>query len=293
MRAHLRVAVARLSDLLYDRGQGGQAMRYWGAAILLLAACQQQAKPAAKAAEVTFAGGDYRNGADKVAHGKRLAVILDCTGCHGSNLQGTNLADKPENGAMYAPNITLLLGKYSDAELDKLIRHGAPKDGREFWFMPVESYQFLSDADAAALIAYLRTVKPGGNPLPPFAFNAVEHKDVEQGLLGNAQAQIRKYRDHPPVDLGPRHAWGRYMVQTTCTMCHNNALQGWPNFTPNLDIAGAYSKTELTRLLATGEGKTGKDVGMSGIARAHFSQLTPHEREAVVDYLLARANRPQ
>ena len=263
-------------------------MRMWGAAILLcLAACQQ------KPAQLTYEGANYESGVAKVAHGKRLAVILDCTGCHGSNLQGTNLADKPQDGAMYAPNITLLLEKYSDAELNKLIRHGVPKDGREFWFMPVESYHFLSDADLAALIAYLRTVKPGGNPLPPFAFNRVEHKDVEQGLLGNAEAQIRKYRDNPPVDLGPQHAWGRYLIQTTCTACHNNALQGWPNFTPNLDIAGTYSKPELTRLLTTGESKTGKNVGMSKVARRQFSQLTPHEREAIVDYILARANRPQ
>ena len=108
-------------------------MRYWGAVILLLVACQQ------KPAQLTYEGADYKTDAAKVAHGKRLAVILDCTGCHGSNLQGTNLADKPDDGAMYAPNITLLLGKYSDAELDKLIRHGEPKDGREFWFMPVEA----------------------------------------------------------------------------------------------------------------------------------------------------------
>jgi hypothetical protein len=30
---------------------------------------------------------------------------------------------------------------------------------------------------------------------------------------------------------------------------------------------------------------------MSGIARAYFSHLTPREREAIVDYVLARANR--
>jgi mono/diheme cytochrome c family protein len=263
-------------------------MRIWGAAFLLaLAACQQ------KPAQLTYEGADYKSEAAKIAHGKRLAVVLDCTGCHGTNLQGTNLVDKPENGPMYAPNISLLLGKYSDAELDRLIRHGVPRDNREFWFMPVESYQFLSDADLAALIAYLRTVKPGGKSLPPFAFNRVEQKDVEQGLMGDAKVQIAKYRDHSPVDLGPQHAWGRYMAETTCTACHNNALQGWTNFTPNLDIAGAYSKSELTRLLTTGMSKTGKDVGMSKVARRQFSHLTPRERAAIVDYILARANRPQ
>lgn len=268
-------------------------MRIWGAAFLILAACHQPAKSPVEVAQLSYDGADYKTQAAKVAHGKRLADVLDCTGCHGANLQGTNLADKPEDGVMYAPNVTLLLGRYTDADLDRLIRHGVPKDGREFWFMPVESFQFLSDADLTALIAYLRTIKPGGKPLPTFKFNAVEHKDVEQGLLGNAQAQIRKYRESPPIDLGPQHAWGHYLVETTCTACHNNALQGWPNFTPNLDIAGAYSKTELTRLLTTGQSKTGKDVGMSSVVRRQFSHLTSREREGIVDYVIARANRPQ
>jgi mono/diheme cytochrome c family protein len=262
-------------------------MRMWGAALLLcVAACQRQP------AQLSFDGADYQTDAQKVAHGKRLVSLLSCTGCHGANLQGANMWDNPQEGAMYAPNVTLLVPKYSDADFDRLFRHGVPKDGRRFWYMQVECTQFLSDADLAALVAYLRTLKPAGGPLPPFKFNAIEYKDVEQGIEGDAQAQIAKFRDHPPVDLGPQYAWGRHMVQTTCTGCHNNALQGWPNFTPNLDIAGAYSKAELTRLLNNGQGKTGKDVGpMSIYARKYFSHLTPREREAIVDYILARANR--
>jgi len=263
-------------------------MRRFAFAALLVAACHPQSR------QLTYEGADYKTDNAKIEHGKRLANLLDCTGCHGKNLQGTDMADKPQDGPMYAPNVTLLLGTYSDADLDRLIRHGAPKDGRQFWFMPVESFQFLSDRDFAALVAYLRTFKPAGKPLPPFKFNRVEQKDVDTGLLSDANSQIAKYRDKPPVDLGPKHAWGRYIAQTTCTACHNNALQGWTNFTPNLDIAGAYSKAELTRLLTNGQGKNGKDVGpMSGVARAYFSHLTPREREAVVDYVLARAQRPQ
>lgn len=263
-----------------------------GVLCCVAAACRQQANESANARPLTYEGADYKTEAAKIAHGRRLVYILDCTGCHGRNLQGTDLADKPEDGAMYAPNVTLLLSRYSDAEFERLIRHGQPKDGREFWFMPVESFQFLSDADLASIIAYLRTVKPGGKALPAFTFNQVEQKDVDKGLLGNASAQIEKYRNDPPVDLGPQHAWGRYLVKTTCTACHNNALQGWEGFTPNLDIAGAYSKEELTRLLTTGEAKAKKDVGMSRVARRQFSHLTPKEREAIVDYILARANRP-
>ena len=263
---------------------------------LALLACNQAEESVVEAAPaaLTFDGGDYRTPDTKIAHGKRLATVLDCTGCHGSNLQGSDLAEKPEDGAMYAPNITLLLASYSDAELDKLIRAGIPKGGREFWFMPVESYQFLSDADVGAIIAYLRTVKPAGKALPPFQKNRALQKEIAIGAIGNAQVQIAKFRKDPPVDLGPQHAWGRYLAHNSCSGCHNNALQGWESFTPSLDVAGAYSKAELTRLLTTGEGKVKKDLGMmTGIAKNSFSKLTPREREAIVDYVLARANRPQ
>ncbi len=245
-------------------------------------------------AQLTFEGADAREAEAKIAHGKRLAIILDCTGCHGANLQGSNLTDDPKDRAMYAPNITLLLARYSDAELGELIRHGVPRDGREFWFMPVESYQFLSDADVTAIIAYLRTLKPAGKPLPAFEKNRALEKDIRAGLIGNAQTQVAKYRKDQPADMGPQHAWGRYLALSTCTQCHNNALQGWEGFTPDLDIAGAYSAQELETLLTTGEGKSKPDLGMmTRMGRDHFSHFTPRERQAVIAYVQARANRPQ
>ena len=268
--------------------------------LLLSAACERnaggdEAAIEARAAQLSFEGADYKSDAEKIAHGKRLAILLDCTGCHGSNFQGMDMeANDPSDEPTYAPNVTLLLAKYSDAELDMLIRQGKPRDGREFWWMPVESYQFLSNADVAALIAYLRAFKPAGKPLPPFEKNRGMQKEIAEGLLANSETQIAKYRDQPPPDLGPKHAWGRHLARITCAQCHNNALQGWKDFTPDLDIAGAYTKAELTRMLTTGEDKAKKkNFGMTEIVRDHLSHMTPRERDAVVDYVLARANRPQ
>ncbi len=245
-------------------------------------------------AALSFEGADYKDDAAKIAHGKRLAIVHDCTGCHGANLQGTNVtADDPKYGEMNAPNITLLLAKYSDSDFDRLFRDGVPKDGREFWFMPVESLQFLSDADRAAIIAYLRAFKPAGKPLPPIRKGKGFYEDLARGF-GNSVQQVRRYRDKPPADMGEDHAWGRHLAQVTCTACHNGELQGYPGFTPNLDVAGAYTEDELKRLLTTGEGKVKKDLGMmSDMSRNHFSKMTPRERDAVVGYVLARAHRPQ
>lgn len=251
---------------------------------------QEQATPAA----LTYEGGDYQNEAAKLAHGKRLAAVLDCTGCHGENLQGENVTRKdPNYGDMNAPNLTLLLAKYSDEDFNRFIHDGVPKDGREFWFMPVESFQFVSDADMAAVLAYLRTFKPAGKQLPPIKKGKGFQEDFERGFL-DAKRQVVRYRAEPPEEMGPQHEWGRYLVRTTCTGCHNGKLQGYPGFTPDLDIAGTYSEAELTRLLTTGEGKTKKDLGMmSEMGRDIFVNFTPAERQAIVRYVRARADRPQ
>ena len=262
-----------------------------------LTACNRNASKTeepAKPAALTYEGGDYKDEAGKLAHGKRLAAVLDCTGCHKANLQGQNVTrDDPGYGDMNAPNITLLLAKYSDEDFRHFIHDGVPRDGREFWFMPVESFQFLSDADLDAVIAYLRTFKPAGTQLPPIRKGKGFQEDVERGF-GNSQQQVKRYRAEPPADMGDSHGWGRYLVETTCTSCHNSKLQGYPGFTPDLDIAGTYSEAELTRLLTTGEGKTRKDLGMmSEMGRDIFVNFTPKERAAIVGYVKARADRPQ
>ena len=246
-------------------------------------------------AAISFDGADYKDDAAKLAHGDRLSWVLGCKGCHGSNLQGGNVTeDDPEFGDMNAPNLTLLMDSYSDAELEKLIRHGQPKDGREFWFMPVESYQFLSDADLAAVIAHLRSFKPAGTQLPPIRIGPGLRKQTADGILLDSQKMLERYRDQAPPDLGEVQAHGRRLSQIVCAECHNSSLQGFEGFTPNLDMAGAYDAAELEILLTTGKGKSKPDLGlMSMSARDRFAKLTPRERQAIIAYVKARADRPQ
>ena len=250
---------------------------------------------APKPAQLSFDGAGYNDDISKVFHGERLSWVLGCKGCHGAKLQGANVTkDDPNFGDMNAPNLTLLMAKYSDAELDKLIRHGQPKDGREFWFMPVESYQFLSDADLAALIAYLRTYKPQGAQLPPIRIGPGLRDQTAKGILLDAQGMLKRYRDQPPPDLGESQAYGRHLARIVCAECHNSSLQGFEGFTPNLDIAGAYNAAELETLLTTGKGKSKSDLGlMSDQAKDRFAKLTSGERQAIIAYVKARAEQSQ
>ena len=264
-----------------------------------LAACDrgpaeaEKAAPAPKPVQISFDGAGYKDEISKIIHGERLSWVLGCKGCHGQNLQGGNVTkDDPNFGDMNAPNITLLMASYSDAEFDRLIRHGEPKDGREFWFMPVESYQFLSDADLAALIAHLRTYKPQGQQLPPIRIGPGLRDQAAKKILESSDKMLARFRDQPPPDLGQSHEYGRQLARIVCAECHNSSLQGFAEFTPNLDIAGAYDAAELETLLITGKGKSKPDLGlMSASAKDRFAKFTPGERQAIIAYVKARAEQ--
>lgn len=246
-------------------------------------------------AAATFDGANAATPAAKLAHGERMSWMFGCKGCHGANLQGHNVSEKdPGFGDMNASNLTLLLSDYSDAELERVIRRGVPKDGREFWFMASESFQYMSDADLAALIAYLRTVEPAGKPMPPIRKGPGFHDQLAKGNFTNARGMVKRFRASQPVDLGEKHALGRHIAMTVCTECHNSALQGYGDFTPDLDIAGAYTGEELATLLSTGRGKTKADLGlMTQTSQNRFAKFTPRERDAIIAYVKARADRPR
>lgn len=267
-----------------------------GLALLLTGCGETEKSPAptpASPAGFQFEGGGGVTAEARLAHGERLARLLACRSCHGDNLQGANAtADDPDFGDMNAPNVTLMLADYSDAQLERLIRHGEPRDGRPFWFMASESFQYLGDGDLADLIAYLRTFRPAGRQMPPLRFGPGFRRAQATGEIETAQRLVARFRTEGPVDLGPRHAYGRWLARAVCAECHNAALQGYEGFTPDLDIAGAYSAAELDRLLTTGRGKTGRDLGMmSQTARGRLHLLTATERAALIAYVRARAER--
>jgi cytochrome c553 len=268
-------------------------MRYWTIAALLLAACQQQPKPPAKPAEVTFDGAQVTDAAAKVAHGERLTHVLGCTGCHNKGLVGDRFYE------LYASNLTREIPKYSDAQFDRLLRHGERTNGKDLDAMPSEVFQHLSDTDTADLLAYLRTLRPQGMPTQPrLPLTEETKKLIAAGELKPAAEWVRLTKNVAPADLGPRHALGRYITMVTCAECHGPDLKGDPHggagAPPNLIVAGGYSRTEFERLITQGVPTGNRKLRemMSGVARTRFTHLTAHERDELYAYLKARAEQP-
>jgi cytochrome c553 len=259
-------------------------------AALLLAACQQQPTPAAKPAETSFDGADVTEAAATIAHGERLTHVLGCTGCHNKGLVGDRFYER------YASNLTRDLPKYSDGEIERVLRTGVPRDGRDLWGMPSEIFQHLSAADMRALIAELRTLKPSGQPtLPPLPWTQEGKDEIASGHLKPAAVFVREERKKTPVDLGPNYARGRYITMVTCAECHGSELKGDRDFTPNLVVAGGYTRAEFERFMTQGIPASGRKLKrklMAEVAKTRFSHLTVHERDELYAYLKARAEQP-
>ena len=140
-----------------------------GAALLAIAAWPAAAQQADRG---TLARGEY------------LAAIMDCGGCHTGGaligkpdpalaLAGSAIGFQiPELGTFYPPNLTpdreTGLGAWSAAEIVTAVRTGVRPDGRILApVMPWHAYAALTDADAAALAAYLKSLPPVRNAVPP------------------------------------------------------------------------------------------------------------------------------
>ena len=277
-------------------------MRIWSLALLLaLAGCSKVPDRAiAKAPEISFDGAHVTDASALVAHGKRLTEVLGCTGCHTPTLTGRNVFDgAPQYGVIYAPNLTQFVPHHSDAQIEAVLRRGIEPTRKDLWGMPSSVFQNLSASDMRALVAYLRSLRPAGEPSPPPRLSALAIKEfIDTGQVKPEAQAVAEARLKPPVDLGPRYALGRYITSVTCAECHGSDLTGTKDVepglnSPNLIVAGAYTRADFERLMTTGVPVGGRKLRlMDETARHRFTKMTPHERDALYAYLKARAEQP-
>jgi mono/diheme cytochrome c family protein len=121
-----------------------------------------------------------------IERGAYLAHIMDCGGCHtpgalagrprdSEALSGAEMGFAvPDLGIFFPPNLTpdeeTGLGKWSSDDIIRAIREGVNPDGRELApIMAFRNYAKLTDADAADLAAFLKSLPPISRTVPgPF-----------------------------------------------------------------------------------------------------------------------------
>ena len=227
--------------------------------------------------------------AESIREGRRLATVRGCfNDCHGKEAEGRVLFDDPPIARIVAPNLTIAVRKYSDADLAVIIRNGIRPDGRSVMVMPAEAFIGLTDADLGRIIAFLRSLPQVSGP----------DANVAVGPLGRIGLAVGKFKTvaqliadtvPPPPGAGEEAERGRYLARTICAACHGTSLRGAenPDFTsPDLRVVAAYSPEAFTRLIRTGIPVGERKLGvMASQARNNLSHLTDSEIAALYAYL--------
>ena len=175
---------------------------------------------------------------DRVERGKYLAhSVAACMDCHSSRDWSRYSAPLVEGtlgkggeyfgpemgfpGKFYSKNLTPThLGDWTDGEIYRAITTGVSKDGRAlFPVMPYKSYGKMDREDIYDIIAYIRTLEPIENEIPPsdadfpmnFIINTIPHNAVAQ--------------DRP--DPSNRVEYGAYLANAaSCIDCHSPMEKG-------------------------------------------------------------------
>lgn len=234
---------------------------------------------------------------------------MGCGNCHtpmgpegpisGQELAG-RLVDKNKQFTAYAPNITPAsrVSQWSDAELSKAIREGIRPDGTLVGPpMPYTMYRGISDADLAAIVAFLRTVEAVENEVPKSVYNIP---------LPPAYG--------PPVDSvaeiprGKTKEYGAYLAGPIahCIECHSpfgpkgpileNSGQGgfefhgpWgvsvaSNITSHQDGIANFSDQEIGNMIKQGKRPDGSDM-LPPMPYGYLARMSDDDLGAIISYL--------
>lgn len=238
-----------------------------------------------------------------LAEGKRIFQYRGCEACHGEDLRGVVYLDNPAIGRVITPNLTSgtggIAGERSEQDWIRAIRHGLRPDGTPLLFMPSTEFYFMSDDDLGKVIAYIQSVPPVDNAMPPSTLS----------LTGRAVMNVTRQITFLPAELIPHRAprpvaprpgvtsaYGEYLAYS-CKVCHGVTLAGgeipgfppeWPpapNLTPGADSRlPSWGPEGFIEILRTGR-KHGRAIDEQYMPWESYRHMLDGELEAVYAYL--------
>jgi hypothetical protein len=183
---------------------------------------------------------------ERIERGKYMANhVAVCIDCHskrdwtkfsgpitpGTEGMGGEIFDHTVGlpGIYYASNITpASLDKWTDGEIFRAITSGVNKDGKAlFPIMPYLAIGQIDLEDVYSIIAYIRTLKPVVNNVPP------SKSDFPMNFIINTMP--RKPDFHTKPDKADKVTYGKYL-SVACIECHS-MFKG-ANMVKGMEFAG-------------------------------------------------------
>lgn len=222
-------------------------------------------------------------------------AVTACAGCHGTGLEGKMFDTPPMLVSMAAPNLTAGqggVGAGADvAYWDRAIRRGIGKDGRSLMIMPSQAYAHMSEADFAAVVAYLQTLAPADNPLPARKVGLLGGALIGAGQFPLAAHTIAEQKTQPAqVQPAASAAYGEYLVTiAACSDCHGPDLNGQAAHgmkAPSLRThVRGWSDEEFRTALRSGKTPDGRSLDGQLMPWPFYANMTDDELAAIALHL--------
>ncbi len=254
-------------------------------------------------------------GPSLVEQGAYLARAGNCMLCHtrtgGAPYAGGRAIDTPF-GAVYSSNLTpdrdTGIGSWTSVDFWRAMHEGRSKDGRLLVpVFPYTSFTQVSESDADALFAYLRSLPAVRQPNRPHALRWPY--DSQLTLAAWRTLYFKPGMFQPEAARGAQWNRGAYLVRALghCSACHASRnllgaaderldlaggpipMQNW--YAPSLmraDEAGVAGWTldDIVRLLQTGVSTSASVMGPMAEVVLHSTQyLAPADLRAIAVYL--------
>jgi mono/diheme cytochrome c family protein len=252
-----------------------------------------------------------------------VTAISACGNCHtprdatGTVIPGTALSGGFEFhegfGDAIAPNITpdpeTGIGKWTDAQVITALREGKRPDGRTLGPpMPFFFYRGIADEDAAAIVAYIRSIKPIRHAVGPSEYKAplpasygppvghvtappktdkVAYGAYLAGPIAHCLDCHTPFASPGKLDLSRLGAGGRELHAPGSDNVHVISR----NITPDpQDGIGKWSDADIKRAITTGVRPDGTKL-LKTMAFDWYKNISPGDLDALVAYL--RSMKPQ
>ena len=244
-----------------------------------------------------------------IVRGEHVATIHMCQHCHMDNFSGQT-ARVPGMVTLSIPNLTSGAGGVGATNTDedwvRAIRHGVGHDRRGLSLMPSATWYYLSDQDLADLIAYLKSLPPVNNQMPPTDLGALGRVMLTLGQLPpEIVPNVTVINHSAPRPVAPKPGvtveYGKYLART-CALCHSANFNGQTireggnvyvvlNLTRGGEV-GYWSEEQFITTLHTGVAPSGHHL-KEFMPWKYFGQMTDDELKAVWLYLQSLPPLPQ